>query len=127
MVTPVVNSEFASLVGLVTSQFHTERLQSDVQNGPACNAPQTSCWVIKIQTARLTLAVVQVVVFGMPSWATDVSVWCVNVLRMSRAGALEQAGIPFVPAVGTMMLWMDLRKGLRGGATWQASHLSMIT
>jgi len=41
------------------------------------------------------------------------------------SGALEQAGIPFVPAVGTMMLWMDLRKGLRGGATWQAKNLRM--
>lgn len=38
------------------------------------------------------------------------------------AGALTKEGIPFVPAVGTMMLWMDLRKGLRGGNTWEAER-----
>lgn len=41
---------------------------------------------------------------------------------MGSAGALKEAGIPFVPAVSTMMLWMDLRKGLRGGATWAAER-----
>ena len=41
---------------------------------------------------------------------------------MRSAGALKEASIPFVPAVSTMMLWMDLRKGLRGGATWAAER-----
>lgn len=41
---------------------------------------------------------------------------------MFVAGALTKEDIPFVPAVGTMMLWMDLRKGLRGGNTWEAEQ-----
>lgn len=38
------------------------------------------------------------------------------------SGALTRAGIPFVPAVATMMLWMDLRKGLRGDNTWEGER-----
>lgn len=29
-----------------------------------------------------------------------------------RAGALERAGIPYTPAVGSILLWVDLRAAL---------------
>lgn len=38
-----------------------------------------------------------------------------------NAAALKEAGIPFVPAVGAMSVWMDLRGGL-AEPTWQAER-----
>ena len=37
------------------------------------------------------------------------------------AGALEKAGIPYVPAVGAMSVWFDLRRGL-SAPTWEAER-----
>ena len=37
------------------------------------------------------------------------------------AGALERAGIPYVPAVGAMSVWFDLRAGL-AAPTWEAER-----
>jgi hypothetical protein len=41
----------------------------------------------------------------------------VRLLR-ACAAALEQAGIPFTPAVGAIFLWVDLRKWLPE-PTWE--------
>ena len=37
------------------------------------------------------------------------------------AGELERAGIPYVPAVGAMSVWFDLRAGLVA-PTWEAER-----